>query len=753
MTTYGPPDLAALIRSRQQLASGVGQSTRRNRVLPFAELAVQIPARVGIYDPGAPAAVVAEPPPCLQGEIRSTSVSASWHVAWHAAEPLVISSDAVWRLDPTPWKRWSGYTNDGSATLGALVHFNFSSPTTAAALDPAGAPSHVQMVESPWSSRTWYAKQSAIIPHAGLLACVQRLKSTTFAQDGVTPPYSFTWTYSDDGEATTDADTPACINRSGHETGLDTRTFTFPASPSAMTEYRRIQRMSFLFAGFKTAVETTRADGFLPAFRQVDQVCYVGDPTYQPAANTRCSDLAKVLSIGQPWHGLCTQTDIEREGFAPTTPISYYPPANTNTRYFKAPSPPGAPDPELLPPGFDAAGYAYLDDVVLRSGADYSPKKALATVTDTYRCTDIYWYHCDDDGVVRKLSCTANSTLTANSTKFYIRNYGPPNGRDQGYVQLAFVEVVTTDPDALFVYSRSSGLKRFATGQADYQISASTAGGIVSPNLQLAKTHPVAASPDGRQIAVLTGAYYSARGEAMIYTVATFDIASDLTVTGPNYVFQYEEQLPDDTVTEHYWSTYYGPIQVGVHPNWWAYGTKYTRTIVTPKVQTTCHGVSYDKAGNLHLFLKHIRKFVGGITTGPSPNTIAYDSGVPLTDPQPDPSTTTPADGEIVQTDLYPDLTYAHFVTGAYSWMDAIGVSESPGAENISSIYRVANNVIVANITRDAGTTQELATPSGHAMIGDAFPTYSTNHKWASWNPRTEELAGRNDGTGAISWI
>ena len=696
-------------------------------------------------------AVVVDLPPCLQGEIRSASVSASWYVAWHAAEPLIISSDAVWRLDPTPWKRWSGYTNDGSATLGTLVHFNFSSPTTAAAIDPAAAPAHVQMVEGAWSSRTWYAKQAAIIPHAGLLACVQRLKSTTFTQDGVTPPYSFNWTYSDDGEATTDAATPACINRSGHETGLDTRTYTFPSSPTGMTEYRRIARLAIILAGFKTAVQTTRPDGFLPAFRQSDQVCYVGDPTYPPAANTRCSDLAKLLSIGQPWHGLCTQTAIERPGFDPTTPISYYPPDNTNTRYFKAPLPPGAPDAALLQPGFAAAGYAYLDDVVLRSGRDYSPKKAEATVSNTYRCTDIFWYHCDDAGVVRKLSCAANSTLTSNSTQFYIRNYGPPNGRDMGYVQLEYVEVVTTDPDALLMYSQASGTRRFCSGQGDYQSSVSTTGGIVSPKMQLAKSHPIAASPDGRQIAVLTGAYNSTRGVAMIYTVATFDIASDLTVTGPNYVFQYEEQLPTDAVTETFWDTWCADVS-GTYPsitNWWAYGYKYTRTICTPKTQTTCHGVSYDKHGTLNLFLRNTQKFLdAGNWLAGSPNTLSYDTGVPLTDPQP---ATTPADGEVVATEYYPDLTNAHFSDGQ-AWMDALGIDEASAVTSISAVYRLANNVVVANVSRPS-VTQEIATPSGHTTLAATFPTYTTNEKWASWNPRTEQLAGRNDGTGAISWI
>ncbi len=50
------PPLDDLLRSRRQLAAGVGQTTRRNRVLPFTPLAVQIPARVGTAIGAPPAA-------------------------------------------------------------------------------------------------------------------------------------------------------------------------------------------------------------------------------------------------------------------------------------------------------------------------------------------------------------------------------------------------------------------------------------------------------------------------------------------------------------------------------------------------------------------------------------------------------------------------------------------------------------------------------------------------------------------------
>lgn len=42
------PPLGDLLRSRHQLAAGVGQTTRKNRVLPFTPLTVQIPGRVGV---------------------------------------------------------------------------------------------------------------------------------------------------------------------------------------------------------------------------------------------------------------------------------------------------------------------------------------------------------------------------------------------------------------------------------------------------------------------------------------------------------------------------------------------------------------------------------------------------------------------------------------------------------------------------------------------------------------------------------
>lgn len=752
-----------LLRSRRQLAAGVGQTTRKNRVLPFSPLTVQIPARIGIYDPGAPEAPVVEPPPCLQGEIRSTNVTSPWLIAWHADEPILLSSDAVWRLDPTPWKRWSGYTNNGSATIGTLVHFNFSSPTTPAALASGAGPTHVQMVEGSWATRTWYAKQLATVPHAGLLACVQRLKSTQFTQNGVTPPYSYTWTYSDDGEAATDATTPACINRTGHETGLTTRVYNFDNTLPNLSGFRHIQRLFLILAGFKTAVETKRGHGFLPSIKDNDIALYVGDTTGN-ADNLVCTDLAKILSVGQPWHGLCTATGIERPGFAVTTPSGYVKPVTTNTRYFKAIDPPGAPDSALLPPGFAAAGYEYLDDVVLLSGTDYSPKKVFNTSARPNGCTNDQWYHCDDAGVVRRMAIIPG-TRTANSTFFSIYDLGPVGGIVQPSASGTFLgsfEVVSTDPIAATVYSLSSGMRRFESTTGDYQISVATTGGIISPNLRLATIHPIAASPDGRQIAVLTGAiltgsYTYPNG---IYTVATFDIASDRTITGPNYVYQFVEEKPTDAVTNHFWDTWYADDSASYpwKTTWWVYGYKYTQTFSTQKIQTTCHGVCYDKAGNLHLFLRHKQVFGNGEwAVGPWPNTMNYDSGIPLTSPMPDPSTTTPPDMAIVQVDVYPDLTYAYFPHGN-CWMSELGTTELDPVWDIYGVYRIANNVIVANVTRftpggASVTAPEIAAPTVHDTLANVFPTTTANEKWASWNPRTNTLAGRNDGSGAISWL
>jgi len=749
------PPLGDLLRSRHQLAAGVGQTTRKNRVLPFTPLAVQIPARVGIYDPGAPEAPVVEPPACLQGEIRSTSVNSPWLIEWHADAPILLSSDAVWRLDPTPWKRWSGYTNDGSATIGTLVHFNFSSPTTPAALASGAGPTHVQMIEGSWATRTWYPKQLATVPHAGLLACIQRLQSTQFTQNGVTPPYSYTWTYSDDGEAATDATTPACINRNGHETGLTTRVYNFDNTLPNLGPFRHIQRLFLILAGFKTAVETKRGNGFLPSIRNNNLALYVGDTTAS-ADNLVCTDLAKILSVGQPWHGLCTATGIERPGFAVTTPSGYAKPTTTNTRYFKALSPPGAPAAELLPPGFSAAGYEYLPDVVLLSGTDYSPKKVFATSTRPTGCGNDQWYHCDDSGVVRRLAILPG-TRTATSTWFNIYDNGPVSGINVPSASgtlLGSFEVVSTDPRAALVYAQASSMRRFESTTGDYQVSVSTAGGIVSPNLRLATVHPIAASPDGRQIAVLTGALFTSSGFSGIFTVATFNISSSRAVTGPNYVFQYVEEKPTDCFTNIFWETWYADDSASypARTNWWAYGYKRAQTFSTQKIQTTCHGVCYDKDGTLHLFLKHKQVFGNGpVHSGPSPNTMSYDSGIPLTSPMPDPSTTSPPNGAVVAVESYPDLTNALFPSGQ-CWMDELGITESSPVTDIYGIYRIADKSIVANVTRGT-TTVEVAAPTAHDLLSNVCPITTSNEKWVSWNPRTNTLVGRNDGSGAISWL
>jgi len=84
--------------------------------------------------------------------------------------------------------------------------------------------------------------------------------------------------------------------------------------------------------------------------------------------------------------------------------------------------------------------------------------------------------------------------------------------------------------------------------------------------------------------------------------------------------------------------------------------------------------------------------------------------------------------------------------------MDELGITESSPVTDIYGIYRIANNVIVANVTRGT-TTVEVAAPTAHDLLSNVCPITTSNEKWVSWNPRTNTLVGRNDGSGAISWL
>ena len=69
--------VSSLIRSRALLRNGLGQTTRRDRVLPSSPPLPAIPQRVGSYDHGQYSAVVQEPA-CIGSDWWTYSAGQQW---------------------------------------------------------------------------------------------------------------------------------------------------------------------------------------------------------------------------------------------------------------------------------------------------------------------------------------------------------------------------------------------------------------------------------------------------------------------------------------------------------------------------------------------------------------------------------------------------------------------------------------------------------------------------------------------------
>ena len=694
MTTYGRADLAALIHSRQQLASGVGLSTRRNRVLPFAPLDVQIPARVGIYDPGAPEAVVAEPPACL-GSNFWTYTSGTWLArAWHADTDTLVSSDGAMRMDRTAHKRVT-FQGGKPALSTDPIHLCFASPTVGAVPEPAAGINDWHFVETAYANREWHAKQTINVFPFYLVGCAQRLKSIEFNQHDTL--FNFRWNFKTPTDPAHIGDTPTCLNRTGHETILTDRQF------SSTGGRRRLSKFKLVTPEGKGEVELRSSPyGFLPGTTLSSCALLEAEGWADESNRGNLTDLSRLLSFGQPYHGLCTPSAITTaDGAAAATPTSYSGPAYANTRYFKHSSPPGEPAAPLLPPNYASAGYQFLDDIVLRAGREYGP--GYGGVPNE-RC----WPHLGSDGIVRVLGLTLVSD-TATTTTWNVIKFNtlfPVDSIFATSTVIGSIAIDTTDA-ALTALVPSTTTVRTYTGMYDYQLPA----GIVNTPAAMPKNDYYAAvrlqnrfmvefSPDGRKIVLMRGVYNAEQDTVangginygLIATVARIDISGDFVVGTPEYLFQFSYDYDPATFTQQF-----------------------------------CVGFAYNKTGALKLW------------------TVSETW-----------SKTGPPTDVVTPTWVLDACSY----NGTDGTM-ATGFHGFSGSDPPAKYFRpygyyvrVSNNVIFQVIALTSGNTIEFSTPSGSYEYSSVMPTGYATARFASWNPRTEQLRCAAGATaGPISWI
>lgn len=690
---------ASLVISRRQLANGVGQTTRENRVLPFAALAVQIPARVGIFDPGAPAVVV-EIPACLPSNFWTYTSAYPWYArAWHTATDTLVSSDGAMRLDRTAHKRIT--VQGGKPSLSTdPIHLCFASPTVSAVPEPAAGVNDWHFVETAYANREWHAKQKVNVFPLSLIGCAQRLKSIEFKQAGTT--FAFRWNF----KTPTDADhagvTPTCLNRTGYETTLLDRKFSSAAPRS------RLYKFQLVTPEGKGEFELRSAPwGILPA-TTFAACAILGTEGWESEGNRgNLTDLSRLLSFGQPYHGLCTTTAVTTaDGGAAASPSSYAPPSDAQTRYFKHPSPPGEPAADLLPPDYAASGYHFMDDIVFAGGTNYGPGGGgLPSRTA--------WLHVAADGTTAMLALSLVSD-TATTTTWQVRKYtGQLADGTTTYSVIGTIAIDTTDPYLTGLVPTGSAYRTY-TGSYDYQIP--TTGGGMAPqsppgkehwatDVWLNRYHFVESSPDGRQIAVMRGFYNPAIVGAsvvgyynygLICTVATFDIAPDFTISGPTYVYQHA----------------------------------YSYQAYSNFSADFCLGFAYRKTGDLFTWLYHEEW------------TTIGDKPIPPY------NTPTPAHRLDAASYNGTALTYTDFPP-AETWI------EKRFAPYHTTALRLSNNCFLQFVFIVGSTTKvEFSTPSGTTDYATAMSPdiYSPNGRAASWNPRTEQLRARAN-SGRISWV
>lgn len=684
--------VSSLIRSRALLRNGRGQTTRRDRVLPSSPPLPAIPQRVGSYDPGQYSAVVQEPA-CIGSDWWTYSAGQQWQAHdWHAALDTLVSSDGVWRVDRQQIKRMS-FEGAKPSLSTRPIHLCFASATVAAAAPAGAGQNDIVFQETSHAGREWHPKQTVRVFNHSLIGAAQRLKSIEWKQGSTN--WAFRWNFKTDNDGGVTAASPSCLNRAGNETQTLDRLFD---GGSVAQPRKRLKKFSLVTPDGKGSVEVKAAPwGFMPAVSRADVALLVDNIAASEGNHLNMTDLSRLLSVGQPYHGLCLRrsiTDLAGNPLPKPSPMSV--PRYGNTRYFKHPSPPGTPPANLLPPDYASAGYQFMEDVVLASGQDYAPGvQMLPTVTA--------WPHVDAQGLVRVCDLLLVSDTATTTTWDVIRYHQSPGSQMTSWDVLGRFSIETTDA-YLRGITPSAVQRRTYTGTTDWQRPVSGGGsapqdpptvdGLV--NVQLQRYIMTESSPDGRKIAVMRGMYNPLNGHsaltmgadmAIIATVAVVDISADGVVGTPAVAWDYVHAY---------------------HPT-------------DQHVQENCHGFAFRSTGELWLWISaHTRHF--GVGVPPLP---------------------------------IPSLVYS-------------GPTNAPSADLFqATIFRVTNNVLLQTVQYygpDAGfgrplvTVLEFSAPNAAWEYSTIMPGNASNRRYASWNPRTEQIAARSNplsgsAVGPITWI
>jgi hypothetical protein len=703
----------SLIRSRRSLARGVGTTTRRNRRLSGDPDLQPIPARVGVFEQLEPIVSIPEPD-CLGSNWWSYLSGFTWYPrAWHTALDTLVSSDGVIRMDRQAHKRisFSGFKPSLSSNP---IHLCFSSQTVAASPEPGADSSDYQMIETGYANREWHPLQTVMVFPLGMIGAAQRLKSIEMQQYGT--GYKFRWSFKTPADAAITGVTPTCLNRPANETRTADRVFN---NSGTAQPRRRLTKFALVTQdGQKGEVELRSAPwGFLPATSFVHVALLEMNIAASESNQLNMTDLSRLLSIGQPYHGVCTPTGIQSLAGAtlpkPAAPSSYSAPQYSTTRYFKNPMAPGVPASGLLPPDYASAGYEFRDDVIFAGGIQYGPVgTAMLPPTPTS------WMHVNTAGECRILSLVLVSDTTTTTTWDLVRWDQKPGESLFSYTVLQRIAITTTDA-VLTAIAQTTITVRTYTGSVDFQQSVSLTGVPQNPptrestfNLWLNKLWHVESSPDGRKIAVMRGmfnpqaSYNVAAQKSCIATVATFEIDGYYTVTGPVYEWQYEH-------------TY-------------AQNADYTLN--------HCLGFAFKPDGQLFKWLMSETFEARGL--------IDVDGG--------------PAEYWQYLHKLT-DVSYNATQVEPYVAPWPPGYSVNLNSEKLFTPYstpfnRLSNNVLMQVVTYqdsdgDPALLVELSAPSGPVDYYATMPAgVGTAGRAVSWNPKTGEIAARTN-SGVISWI
>jgi hypothetical protein len=684
----------SLIRSRRSLARGVGTTTRRNRRLSGDPDLQPIPARVGVFQQPAPPVVI-DTPVCIPSDFWGRQSWESWLThEWHTDLDTLRTSDGIFRFDRQAIKRMS--FSGARPTLSTdPIHLCFASPTVAAVAQVGAGPNDLQFIEKSYSSRLWHPKQTTKIFDHSLIGAVERLKAITWKQGGTL--YEFTWRFKIHTDAGVTAATPTCMNRTGDETQTIDRTFD---GGSVAQPRRRIKKFHLVTSDGRGALELKTAPwGFMPATTRADTSLLVNEAWAGDSNSGNITDLSRLLSVGQPYHGLCAPgaiTDLAGNALPKPSPMGA--PRYGNTRYFKHPSPPGVPDASLLPPDYASAGYEFRTDAILGSGLDYAPGKSiLPTVTS--------WLHVNDSGLVTVLDLQLVTDTAATTTWNVIRYDQPPGSVAYfSWTVLGQIQLTTTD-SYLLGLPVNEWYPRTRTGTYDLQLSATAFDlrPMIPPgrdrtfNVHLQKYIQVESSPDGRSIAIMRGWYegfssgYYGDGDnrGVIATVAVVNISAAGSVGSPTVVWQYQHQ--------------YNPTGA------------YT--------QSKCHGFAFRNTGVLHLWTS--TKVVGWYPPDDPLGRTGHSYGIG-------------------------DLSFSgpSLVNAADLWFGQ------------DSVYRITNNVLLAiwgyagvdiGFGRPNVWTTEFSTPNAAYDYYATMEAGSSTGRYATWNPKTWQFAARK--SGPITWV